>query len=78
MEQVVGLSGVLSTRTRGADGAGELELPVRGGRATFFAWSDEPLPAGTTVLVVGARSGATVDVVRWLDPTSALDRPVVE
>jgi len=55
----IGLIGTVVTATRGHDGPGEVELPIRGGTEVFIARSDEPLTVGTTVLcveVVGARS----------------------
>jgi hypothetical protein len=64
----VGRIGVLLVATRGAGGPGEAQLKIRGGTETFLAYSDEPLPKGTTVLVVEQRSARTVDVVAWSDP----------
>jgi hypothetical protein len=72
---VVGLVGILAVGTRGAAGPGEVVLKVRGGSETFLAWSAEPLPKGTAVLVVEARAARTLDVVTWsghsLPPGSA-------
>ena len=65
---LVGLVGRLPLATRGGDGPGEVELPVHGGRESYFAFSTEPLPAGHPVLVVAAHGDARVDVVAWVDP----------
>ena len=64
----VGRVGVITHATRGPDGAGEVKISIRGGSEIFLAWSDEPLPKGTTVLVVGSRGARALDVVAWVDP----------
>jgi hypothetical protein len=68
---VVGCLGVLTIATRGAAGPGEAHVKVRGGSETFMAWSDEPLPRGTDILVIESRGTRTVDVVRW--PETVVD-----
>jgi hypothetical protein len=65
---VVGRVGVLTIGTRGTAGPGELLVAIRGGRETYLAWSDEPLPKGTTVLVVEARGPRAVTVTEWTEP----------
>jgi hypothetical protein len=45
-----------------ADGPGEVVLPVRGGTEAFAAWSDEPIPKYTRVVVVDERSARSVTV----------------
>ena len=67
-EACVGQVGMLSVATRGADGPGEVHCPVRGGTESFIAWSPEPLPKGTSVLVIESRGHRTVDVSSWSDP----------
>jgi hypothetical protein len=67
-EPSIGLVGVLVVGTRGADGPGEVLVRVRGGSETFMAWSDQPLPRGTTVLVTDSRGERTVDVIEWSTP----------
>lgn len=62
---VIGCVGPLIVATRGDRGAGEVLLTVRGSREAFLAWSDEPLPKGTTVLVVEVRGARTVVVEPW-------------
>jgi membrane protein implicated in regulation of membrane protease activity len=64
----LGRIGVLLIRTRGADGPGEVLIKIRGGSETFLAYSDDPLPKGTTVLVVDQRGTRSVDVTAWSDP----------
>jgi membrane protein implicated in regulation of membrane protease activity len=62
---VIGCVGTLVLATRGERGAGEVLLKVRGSREAFLAWSDEPLPKGTKVLVVEVRGARTVVVEPW-------------
>ncbi|WP_405481573.1 hypothetical protein [Streptomyces sp. NBC_00009] len=72
-EAVVGCTGKLVIGTRGSEGPGEVLVRVRGGSETFFAWSDEPLQRGTTVLVIESRGTRQVVVMAWTDPS--LDEP---
>lgn len=69
----IGHVGPLVVATRGTDGVGEVALKVGGGIETYLAWSDDPLPKGTSVLVVATRGPRTVDVVPWIDPTDRWD-----
>jgi hypothetical protein len=71
-EAVIGCSGELIIGTRGSAGPGEILVRVRGGSETFLAWSEEPLPRGATVLVIGSRGTRQVDVIEWADPLDAL------
>lgn len=73
-EAVIGRSGRLLVGTRGQEGPGEVLVRVRGGTEAFLAWSDLPLPTGTTVLVIDSRGTRQVDVIEWADP---LDAPAV-
>jgi hypothetical protein len=66
-EASVGRVGVLITGTRGSAGPGEVLIKVRGGSEAFLAWSDKPLPKGSTVLVVDSRGARAVDVIEWED-----------
>jgi hypothetical protein len=43
-----------------ASGPGEVLLPVRGGSEAFAAWSDEPIPRHSRVIVVDALSARSV------------------
>ncbi len=65
---VIGCVGTLIVATRGAHGAGEVMLTVRGSKEAFLARSDEPLPKGTEVLVVEERGARTVVVEPWTGP----------
>lgn len=64
----VGCVGTLTIGTRGPGGPGEVLLRIRGGSEAYLAWSDDPLPQGTTVLVVDSRGLRTVEVVVWPYP----------
>jgi hypothetical protein len=66
-ESSIGCVGRLSVATRGDDGPGEVLIKIRGGSEAFLAWSDTPLPKGTTVLVIESRGERTVDVIEWED-----------
>jgi hypothetical protein len=65
---LIGRIGVLTVATRGPAGPGEVLVKVRGGRECFIAWSSEPIPKGSTVLVVESRGQRAVDVSEWTDP----------
>jgi hypothetical protein len=65
---LVGSIGVLTISTRGAAGPGEVLVSIRGGSETYIAWSPDPLPRGSTVLVIESRGSRTVDVSAWNDP----------
>ncbi len=67
-ESLIGCIGKLVVATRGVAGPGEVEVSVRGGREALIAWSDEPLPKGSTVLVIESRGHRAVDVSPWTDP----------
>jgi hypothetical protein len=66
--EVIGCIGVLRVGTRGSAGPGEVVVKIRGGSETYIAWSPEPLPKGTTVLVIESRGRRAVDVSEWDDP----------
>ena len=67
---VIGCVGSLIVATRGVAGAGEVLLNVRGTKEAYLAWSEQPLPRGTEVLVVDVRGARTVLVEPW--PGSSL------
>ncbi|MHA3704166.1 hypothetical protein ACXR2U_18500 [Jatrophihabitans sp. YIM 134969] len=71
-ESPIGLAGRLVTRTRGADGPGEVEVRIRGGTEVFIARSAEPLPRGQAVLVLQTLGPRTVIVAPWADPVESL------
>lgn len=64
---VVGCVGSLIVATRGVAGAGEVLLNVRGSKEAYLAWSDQPLPTGTKVLVIDVPGARTVLVEPWPD-----------
>lgn len=66
----IGCVGTLHVATRGKDGAGEVVVTVRGSKEALLAWSDEPLPKGSKVLVVEVRGPRTVVVEPWTDAGS--------
>ncbi len=66
-ESAIGTVGVLIIATRGAAGAGEVRIRIRGGSENYLAWSETPLPKGATVLVIDYRGPRTVDVMEWAD-----------
>ena len=68
---LVGSIGVLTIATRGAGGPGEVQLTIRGGSEHYIAWSPEPLPRGSTVLVIESRGTRSVEVSPWADPVSS-------
>ena len=45
-----------------AGGPGEVLLPVRGGTEAFAAWSDEPIPRHSRIVVVQCMSARSVIV----------------
>ena len=66
-ESSIGCVGRLSVATRGDGGPGEVLIKIRGGSEAFLAWSDKPLPKGSTVLVIDSRGERAVDVIEWED-----------
>jgi hypothetical protein len=68
----IGCIGRIIVATRGEAGPGEVLVQIRGGSEAFIAWSPEPLPKGTTVLVIDERGNRAVDVSAWTDPIGPL------
>ena len=64
----IGCIGKIIVATRGEAGPGEVLVQIRGGSEAFIAWSQDPLPKGTTVLVIDERGNRAVDVSAWTDP----------
>jgi hypothetical protein len=62
---VIGCVGSLIVATRGVAGVGEVLLTVRGTKEAYLAWSEQPLPRGTEVLVIDVRGARTVVVEPW-------------
>lgn len=71
-ESPIGLAGRIVTATRGPDGAGEVELRIRGGTEVFIAHSAEPLEAGAAVIVLSTLGPRTVVVFPWQDPLDSI------
>ncbi len=67
-ESLIGCIGTIVIATRGPAGPGEVIVSYRGGREALIAWSAEPLPKGSTVLVIESRGHRAVDVSPWTDP----------
>lgn len=76
-ESLIGSIGVLIIATRGDKGPGEVLLKIRGGSEAYLAYSPEPIPRGSTVLVINNRGTRSVDVSAWLDPLQPLSDDVV-
>jgi len=72
--RVIGAIGVLTVATRGQGGPGEVLIKIRGGSEAYIAWSPEPLPRGTTVLVIESRGTRAVDVSAWTDPLDPFNK----
>ena len=73
-EACIGTVGVLTVATRGDAGPGEVLIKIRGGTEAFLAWSEKPLPRGTTVLVIDSGGARTVDVIEWEDSLGDIPR----
>jgi hypothetical protein len=76
-ESLIGSIGVLIIATRGAKGPGEVLLKIRGGSEAYLAYSPEPIPKGSTVLVINSRGTRSVDVSAWIDPLQPFPDDVV-
>jgi len=61
----VGLQGIMVVASRGIDGPGEVELPIRGGSELFIARSAQPIDRGASVLCVQSLGPRTVFVAPW-------------
>lgn len=67
-DPVQGSTGTLITPIRTPGAIGEVRVAIRGGTEIYLARADEPIPVGTTVLVVAVNPGRIVDVVPWIPP----------
>ena len=76
-DSLIGAIGVIIIATRGSKGPGEVLVKIRGGSEAFIAWSAEPIPRGSTVLVINNRGTRTVDVSPWIDPTNPFPEDAV-
>ncbi|MGW6425929.1 hypothetical protein ACWF82_24920 [Nocardia sp. NPDC055053] len=66
IDPVHGLTGTLTSPIRAAGALGEVLVAIRGGTETYLARADEPIAAGSTVLIVAVHPGRLVDVVAWI------------
>jgi hypothetical protein len=64
-ESAVGCTGTVVVATRGVEGPGEVLVKIRGGTEAYLAWSEQPLPRGSNVLVFNSRGDRAVDVMQW-------------
>jgi len=64
-DPAVGAVGVVVVATRGPDGPGEVLLRIGGGTEAYLAYSEEPLPQGSEVLVFNSRGNRSVDVMQF-------------
>ncbi|MEV0296866.1 hypothetical protein [Nocardia sp. NPDC050710] len=65
-DPVQGMTGTLTSPIRGAGMLGEVLVAIRGGTELYIARGNEPIRAGTTVLVIAAHPGRIVDVIPWI------------
>jgi hypothetical protein len=64
-DPAVGRVGRVTVRIRGGDLPGEISLTLHGAPDTRIAYSEQELPVGADVLVIGSRGGRRIDVVPW-------------
>ncbi len=62
-EDVTGRSGTVTTRIRGGDLPGEVQVAIRGGTETFIAYAEQEIERRETVLVYRSRGARAVDVI---------------
>ena len=72
-ERLIGCIGRLIVPSRGEAGPGEVEVRVGGGRETFIAYSEQPLPRGASVLIIESHGHRSVQVSPWDDPLAEFD-----
>jgi len=68
-QALVGKVGVVVTAVRGGERAGEIRVVVQGVPHHYLAYAAEPIPVGTTVLVIHFRGARQVDVEPWSPPS---------
>lgn len=70
-EEVTGRTGTVTTRIRGGELPGEVQVAVRGGTESFIAYADEEIPRGETVLVFRSRGHRAVDVMPYPEASAS-------
>jgi membrane protein implicated in regulation of membrane protease activity len=69
-QELVGKIGSVSMRVRGGALCGEVRVVVGGLPHYYVAYSHEPIPVGTRVLVINSRGARQIDVEPWVDQGS--------
>jgi membrane protein implicated in regulation of membrane protease activity len=72
-DQVVGRSGTVTTRIRGGDLPGEVQVAIRGGTESFIAYADQEIARGESILVFHSRGYRAVDVIACPAPDSTTE-----
>ncbi|MGN2639539.1 hypothetical protein ACTD5D_25905 [Nocardia takedensis] len=68
-DPVTGLTGTMTSPIRDSGALGEVLVAIRGGTESYIARAQEPIAAGTSVLIIAAHPGRIVDVVPWVPLT---------
>ena len=64
----VGCVGTLTHRIPGGEQPGEVRVHYRGSVEHYLAYASEPIPDGSSVLVVGRHGPRALDVIEWTEP----------
>ena len=67
-ETLTGKIGRIVTAVRGGSRPGEVRVVVEGVPHYYLAYCAQPVPRGTTVLVINNRGSRQVDVEPWTHP----------
>lgn len=73
-DHLVGTTGTVITSTRGDQGLGEVSVVERGCREVYLARSKDPLPKGTSVLVIGTEGLRILTIEPWDEALSPLGK----
>ncbi|MFC4950671.1 hypothetical protein [Pseudonocardia sp. GCM10023141] len=65
---LVGKIGSVTMRVRGGVLCGEVRVVVGGLPHYYIAFSPEPIPIGSRVLVINSRGARQIDVEPWVEP----------
>lgn len=66
-DHLVGEVGYVTTRIRGGDQPGEIQVALSGHSESFIAYADDPVEQGQQVLIIGRRPGRAFDVIFLAD-----------